>query len=211
MATSGSHSGKRHPHLTQPHPGGVGQVPSKRALSSTFQSWIMSSDRILIHGPWLRDFTDFLCFDKIVYPVTKTYLRPSNSPPGIVGYPHAEPIPEPVLQRLTEAGLVISPKELVPLIPEGEDFVAQLLKGPDAMTTSMQETGANLFKISFSCFQMPASKADELKWLIELDSYTALLADMARRRGRSVIPKYYLENVIHTLKPGWSMVLSLAF
>jgi len=174
----------------------------------------MPGERFLVHGPGLRELTDFLYFDRIVYPVTTASLRSRTLPPGYAGYRLREPLPDDVRGRLAEAGLLTSPGALI-AAPDSGELGSQLAQGPEAFLASMQQSmiaaGATLGKIAFSTLEMPASDAEVVGWVRELDANAKTLADLARTRGRRVTVKLHAEDVTWTLRPGWTSVLCLTF
>lgn len=174
----------------------------------------MSGDRVLVHGPCLRDLTDFLYFDKVVYPATMAFVRPRTLGPGYAGHPLREPLPDDVRRRLTEAGLIVSAGEMAALPASGE-LASQLAQGADVFLSWMQQTalaaGAALGKIGLSTIETPASDAEVAAWVRDLDAKARALADLAAGRGRRAVAKLHAEDVTWTLRPGWSPVLSLTF
>jgi hypothetical protein len=171
-------------------------------------------ERLLIHGPCLQDLTDLLYFDKIVYPTTTAITRPRNLPPGYAGYPVEEPLPQAVRDKLVKAGLIVSPGEVL-LVPVAGDIAAQLLQGAEAFTQWMQQSaidmGKALGEIAFSFLDTPANRSEVIAWLRDIDAKTKKLTDLAVKRGQRAVAKYYLDDVTKTLKPGWSLVLSITF
>jgi hypothetical protein len=174
----------------------------------------MSADRLLVHAPCLRDLTDFLYFDKVVYPATTAYVRPRTLAPGYVGYPLKEPLPEPVRARLSEAGLITSPGVLV-AVPAAGDLTAWLAKGIEGFMAAMQQSaaaaGAALGDLALATLDTPATDAEVVSWIRELDGKAKALADLLVKRGHRAAPKLHAEDVTWTLRAGWTPALSVTF
>jgi hypothetical protein len=175
---------------------------------------MMSGERILVHGPCLRDLTDFLYFDRVVYPATMAYVRPRTLDPGYVGYPLREPLPDEVRARLSETGLITSAGGMV-TVPAASDLVSRLAQGAETFLASMQQraiaAGAELAKIAFSSLDTPATDADVVRWMRELDANAKALADLVVKHGHRAVAKLHAEDVTWTLRPGWTPVLCLTF
>jgi hypothetical protein len=174
----------------------------------------MSVDRLLVHGPCLRDLTDFLYFDKVVYPATSAYVRPRTLGPGYVGYPLKEPLPEAVRERLSEAGLITSPGAMV-AVPAAGDLAAWLAQGVQGFMAAMQQSaaaaGAALGNLALATLDTPATDAEVVSFIRDLDGKAKALADLAVARGHLAVPKLHAEDVTWTLRAGWAAVLSVTF
>lgn len=171
-------------------------------------------ERLLAHGPCLADIDDLLCFDKIVYPVTKACVRPRSLAPGRAGYPLREPLPEAVRELLANAGLITSPG---PLLFDRADAALRIRgsAGTDVIADPaqppLQEMTAIIGEIYLSTLPTPATDAEVLAWQHALDANVKRLAVAAGGHGHRVTGKYHIEDVTWTLKPGWTQVLSLVF
>lgn len=175
-------------------------------------------ERILVHGPRLDDLTDFLYFDKIVYPTTMAMIRPQGMPPGYAGYPVKESLSEETQERLRKADLILPPGMLF-LEPSMDQLVSALLQGADGLTKWMEQSSADVAKevseTAFATLHLPTDRAEHgaaiRSWLEEIDSKTRRLADFALRRGKRTVAKYYADDVSSTLRPGRHAVLSVVF
>lgn len=174
----------------------------------------VSGERLLVHGPYLQDLTDLLLFDRIVFPATTAIRRPRDLPPGYAGYPVEEPLPEGIRERLAEAGLLLTPGQILFATPISE-LDTKLLEDADALTQWFQRSGLEMSKVAaelaFTFLDTPASGSEVAAWMQEIDGKTRHLADIAFQRGWRAIPKLYASDVTATLKPGWSLVLSVTF
>lgn len=172
----------------------------------------MNGERLLVHGPALRDLTDFLYYDQVVYPATMAYVRPRTLAPGYVGYPLKEPLPEAVRERLSAAKLIVA-SGVVTTVPSGAEFAAALARGPEGFMASLQESAAaaaaTLGKALISTLEVPATEADVQRWVQELDGCAKTIADLAVDRGKRAVAKFHAEDVTGTLKAGWTPVLCL--
>lgn len=173
----------------------------------------MSTERLLVHGPRIDDLTDLLCFDRIVFPATTAIRRPRDCPPGYAGYPIEEALTPEARERLVEAGVVTSPVPLI-LAASSEDTVAQLLSGdgsPLELPQSIETDVGTLTGMAFSSLDTPATRADVAAWIAQIDAKVAKVAGMLATRGHRAVPKLFAADVTRTLRPGWSVVLSVAF
>lgn len=173
-----------------------------------------STERLLVHGPTLQDLTDFLLFDKVIYPVTNALKRPRSLAPGYAGYPLEEPVPQTIKERLKDSGFMVAPGAVL-FTPSADDFIAQLQKGPDAVMEWAQASGMDvgriLGEIAFSTLHTPASESDAATWRKDIDTKIKKLADLLVQRNKRVVPRFYAEDVAKTLRPGWNLVLSVTF
>ena len=169
-----------------------------------------NSERILVHGPCIRDLTDFLYFDKIAYPVLEAFLRPPDLAPGYVGYKAQEFIPQDIHDKMKDAGLIVTPAEIL-LFPRGSDFKEQLSKGGDSIIDSVQHSVENLGSALFEIctLKAPLSDSNIAMWLRDIDKKTKRLADLMRERNKQAVAKFYEEDVTRVLTPGWDNILSI--
>ncbi len=169
-----------------------------------------TSERILVHGPCLRDLTDFLYFDKIAYPVLIALVRPPGLAPGYVGYKAQELLPQGIHDKLMNRGLMIKPAEVL-LVPQPSDLLEQFKKGADAMMDWAQKAGENLGTALFEICTLegPLNDPNITAWLQDIDEKTKRLSDLMGERNKHAVAKYYEEDVTRVLTPGWDNILSL--
>ncbi len=170
-------------------------------MAITFQ------DRLLIHGPRLHDLTDFLFFDKIVYPTALAYVRPAGVPPGVAGYKLTEPVDRDIQERLRMAGLIVSPASLLPKI----DFLESSPDEVGRWRKEMKEMTSTALRV----LDLPPDTSAEQqaidKFLIEIDTSTRHLSELAMRYGKNAVAKYYTQSVGSVLTPGNQSVLSIVY
>lgn len=161
--------------------------------------------RYLAHGPCLNDPGELLFFDAWVWPCTQPLVRPLNPAPGVLGYPLAEPWPQPWREALQAAGRLLTPGELLwsgatPVQP-GE-FSA-------AMSELVSEAAALGGEGLFAPLQAPASAADTEAWLTRIDLALRQIARRLSRRGHRVASKQFAAAIARVFKPGWELALAL--
>lgn len=167
----------------------------------------MSPERVLIHGPQLNDLTDFLYFDKVVYPTTLAYVRPTGLPPGYVGYPLPEAITLDVQDQLREAGLIKSPGSLIPQI--------DILNASTEESARWGEAMRQMADIATRVCDLPHDTREHAQaiaqFLSDIDRSTRYLAELASCQGGRTVAKYYAQDVDKVLRPGSNSVLSIIF
>lgn|GEM_PF-4341421 len=161
-------------------------------------------ERILVHGPCLKNLTELLCFDRIVYPpLTMAFKRPPLLPRRTLGYPADEPLSQAIRDQLAQAGFTVASGTL---LLEG-DFPSQ----QDAMERA-EAVGEMLGGMMFPCvLDTPATAAEKIAWLQGIDANTKALADLAVKHGKRAVAKFYAEDVTRCLMPGWNLALSFMF
>ncbi|SMO81918.1 hypothetical protein SAMN06265379_108146 [Saccharicrinis carchari] len=169
-----------------------------------------TSERILVHGPGMMDITDLFYFDKIVYPVVEAYLRPPELAPGYVGYKAQEFIPQDILEKLKDAGLIVTPAEVL-LVPDSSELINTFKEGGDVFKNWGQDKaekyGSALFQIC--TLVPPLNDSNVSKWLQDIDKKTRDTTKLIEEQKIDAVTKLYRENITSVLTPGWDTVLSL--
>lgn len=164
-------------------------------------------ERFLVHGPRLNELTDFLYFDKVVYPTTLAYVRPFGMPSGSVGYKLSEGIGDDVQERLRVAGLLCSPGSLLPPI----DF----LTASSSEIALWREEMMKMNDTALRILDLPHDPGEHRhateRFLTEIDGSTRYLAGLATGRGKRTVTKLYSESAASVLRPGNTSVLSVVF
>jgi hypothetical protein len=168
---------------------------------------IMSIERFLIHGPLLHDLTDFLYFDKVVYPTTLAYVCPAGMPRNYQGHRLRGTIPADVQDRLRNAGLIEPPGGLLPEIDfdkATKEEMAHVIKEMELLRD-----------VSVRYLDLPRNQHKHTnaiqQFLIEIDSSTRHLAELALRKDKRIVAKYYANDAEKVLRSGKHSVLSVIF
>lgn len=168
---------------------------------------IISHERFLVHGQQLHDLTDFLYFDKVVYPTTLAYVRPAGMPNSFAGYKLYEEIDRDAQDQLRLAGLISSPGSLLPEV----DFLNSSQEEIDNWREEMMRMNENALRI----LDLPQDRNKHQEsydnFIKEIDLSTRYLANLASMRGNKTVAKYYAQDVDAIFKPGKHSVLSVVF
>ena len=122
-------------------------------------------ERILVHGPYLKDLTDLLYFDKIVYPTTTAVRQLLNFLPEPVRLLQLdEPLPERVRSKLASENFIV---------PAGV-FV---------LSPSDDEGFEILAEVALAVLDEPVTADKEAAWLQDIDAKTKIFADFAVKQG----------------------------